>query len=166
MSEFRRFLLIAASVLGIAFAAQPARANVLPADLCSLLPTADVSKTLGQAYGAPQESVAPRPYPNTNTGTDCNYQSKGVPAGKLWFRAYVDPSAPAATDLFAKLRVYYSPPRAVPHLGDEAYLDPQHALHVRKGKVRFYLNLSPVGSSSSAVEKQLENLARLVVGRL
>jgi hypothetical protein len=166
MYGFRRFLLIAASVLGIAFVAQPVRANALPTDLCSLLPAAEVSKTLGQTYDAPQESVAPRPFANTNTGTDCNYQSKGAPESKLWFRVYVDPSPPAATDLFAKLRAFYSPPMAVPHLGDEAYLDPEHALHVRKGRVRFYLNLSPIGGSSSAGEKQLESLASQIVKTL
>lgn len=163
MLEFRRLLLIAVFVLGIAFIGQPARARSLPSDLCALLPPASVSKTLAQTYAAPQESVAPRPFPGTNTGTDCNYQGKGD--SKLWFRVYVDPSPAAATDLFAKLRVYYSPPTVVPKLGDEAYLDPQHALHVRKGAVRFYLNLSPVGDAA-ATEKQLETLAGQVIGAL
>jgi hypothetical protein len=166
MTEFRRFLLIAASILGIACAALPARASGIPADLCSLLPAADVSKTLGQTYGAPEKSVAPRPFANTNTGTDCNYASKSAPASKLWFRMYVDPSPSAATDLFARLKVFYSPPTAVPKLGDEAYFDPQHALHVRKGKVRFYLNLSPLGDSPSAGQKLLVNLAKQVLGAL
>ena len=127
---------------------------------------ADVSKTLGHPYGAPQESVAPRPFPNTNTGTDCNYQSKSAPEGKLWFRVYVDPSPSAATDLFARLRVFYSPPTPVSHLGDEAYFDPQHALHVRKGKVRFYLNLTPLSDPAAASEKNLQSLATQVAGRL
>jgi hypothetical protein len=166
MSALRRFLLIALFVIGSASFAQPERANALPADLCSLLPPAGVSKTLRQAYDAPKESVAPRPFPNTNTGTDCNYESKGASESKLWFRVYVDPSPSAATDLFAKLKIYYSPPTPVPNVGDEAYLDPQHALHVRKGKVRFYLNLSPLGDSTAAAEKQLESLAKQVVGSL
>jgi hypothetical protein len=37
---------------------------------------------------------------------------------------------------------------------------------VRKGKVRFYLNLSPVGSSTSAEEKKLEGLAKEITGEL
>jgi hypothetical protein len=162
MFELRRFCLIAGSLVGIALGAQPVSAKTLPAHLCALLPAGVVSRTLGQTYGAPQESVAPAPFANTNTGTDCNYYATGTPASKLWFRMYVDPSPSAATDLFAKLKVFYSPPTAVSQLGDEAYFDPQHALHVRKGKVRFYLNLSPLGSSTSA-EKQLEKLARLVL---
>jgi hypothetical protein len=59
----------------------------------------------------------------------------------------------------------YSPQTPVTGLGDEAYFDPQHALHVRKGKVRFYLNLDPVDSAAT-VEKQLKDLASRVVGRL
>lgn len=166
MSEFRRFLLIAVCVVGAAFVVQPARAAGLPADLCSLLPASDVSKTLGQPYDAPQESVAPPPFAKTNTGTDCNYQSKGASAGKLWFRVYVDPSPSAATDLFARLKAFYSPPTAVPHLGNEAYFDPEHALHVRKGKVRFYLNLTFTGNFGPTQETQIENLAKQVIKNL
>lgn len=165
MSKFRGLLLIAGSVIGMAFVAQPASAKTLPAHLCSLLPASVVSTTLGETYGAPQESVAPQPFADTNAGTDCYYDATGTPASKLWFRIYVDPSPTAATDLFARLKVFYSPPTAVSKLGDEAYFDPQHALHVRKGRVRFYLNLSP-GSSTSAAENQIEKLARLVLGKL
>ena len=166
MSELRRFVLIAGCVVGVTFVAHPVNAANPPAHLCSLLPAAGVSSTLGQTYSEPQESVAPRPFANTNTGTDCNYDATGTQASKLWFRIYVDPSPSAATDLFARLKVFYSPPTAVSKLGDEAYFDPQHALHVRKGRVRFYINLSPLGSSPSAAEKQIEKLARLVLGKL
>jgi hypothetical protein len=115
----------------------------------------------GACYIAPW-FLAPTPQ-NTNTGTDCNYLSKG---SKLWFRAYVDPSPAAATDLFARLSAFYAPPTPVKGLGDEAYFDPQHAIHVRKGKVRYYLNLSPLGTFTPAKEKQLKDLAVGVAGRL
>ncbi|HWX56464.1 MAG TPA: hypothetical protein VN176_17905 [Verrucomicrobiae bacterium] len=145
-------------------AALPARAAEPPADLCSLLPAAEVSKTLGRAYDAPQKSVAPRPFANTNTGTDCNYLSKD--GSKLWFRAYVDPSPAAAADLFARLRQFYGPPTPITGLGDEAYFDSVHALHVRKGKVRFYINLQPMQSFTPAIQQQLKDLAARVIGRL
>lgn len=161
MAELRKLSLLAAALLVATCAVQSARASEPPADLCSLLPAAEVSKTLGADYGSPEKSVAPRPYANTAEGTDCNYHAKG---SKLWFRAYVDPSPSAATELFAKLGKFYSPQTPVAGLGDEAYFDPQHALHVRKGKVRFYLNLDPV-SSPPTVEKQLKDLASKVVGR-
>jgi len=162
MAHLRNRLLMAAALLVSACAVQLASAVEPPADLCSLLPAAEVSKTLGKTYDSPEKSAAPRPYANTATGTDCNYPAKG---SKLWFRGYVDPSPSAATELFAKLGKFYSPQTPVSGLGDEAYFDPQHALHVRKGKVRFYLNLDPVDSAAT-VEKELKELAGRVVARL
>jgi len=156
-------LIIAAFVVTTC-AVQPAGASEPPADLCSLLPAADVSKILLETYDSPKKSVAPRPFANTNTGTDCNYFSKN--GSKLWFRAYVDPSPAAATDLFARLRMFYGPPTPVKGVWDEAYLDSQHALHVRKGKVRFYINVSPLGTFNPAKQKQLTDLASAVAGRL
>jgi hypothetical protein len=50
-------------------------------------------------------------------------------------------------------------------LGDEAYFDEQHTLHVRKGRIRFYLNLDPIGTFTPAIEKQLKDLASRVSGR-
>jgi hypothetical protein len=162
MAYSRNLSLIAATFVLTTCAVHSARATEPPDDLCSLLPAAEVSKTLGRAYESPQKSVAPRPYANTAEGTDCNYLAKG---SKLWFRAHVDPSPSAAADLFARLGKFYSPQTPVPGLGDEAYFDPAHALHVRKGKVRFYINLEPL-NFSPAIEKQLKDLASQVTGRL
>jgi hypothetical protein len=50
-------------------------------------------------------------------------------------------------------------------LGDEVYFDRIHALHVRKGKVRFYLNLEPM-DFTPAIEKELKDLASRVAGQL
>jgi hypothetical protein len=163
LNRFRLWLIVATFVLTIC-AVPLAKAAEPPADLCSLLPATEVSKTLGRAYDAPQKSVAPRPYANTATGTDCNYLSKD--GSKLWFRAYVDPSSSAATDLFARLSKFYGPPTPIAGLGDEAYFDSSHALHVRKGKVRFYINLGPIQSFTPAIQQQLKDLAARVIGRL
>jgi hypothetical protein len=162
MARFRKLAFIIATFLVATFFIPSAWATDPPADLCSLLAAAEVSKTLGRTYEPPEKSVAPRPYTNTPEGTDCNYSAKG---SKLWLRAYVDPSAAAATEMFAKLGDFYSPQTPVTDLGDEAYFDPQHGLHVRKGKVRFYLNLEEVDFSPK-IEKQLKELAGRVVGRL
>jgi hypothetical protein len=137
-----------------------ATATEPPPDLCSLLTAAEVSKSLGRTYDAPVKTVAPRPYANTNEGTDCHYSAKG--ATNLWFRAYVDPSPSDAKEMFAKLKIFYSPPTPVPDVGDEAYFDPKHAIHVRKGKVRFYLDVG----NNPAAEKALKDLATQVAGRL
>jgi hypothetical protein len=162
MAHSRNLSLIAATLVLTTCAVHSVRATEAPDDLCSLLPTAEVTRVLGRAYGSPQKSVAPRPYANTAEGTDCNYLAKG---SKLWFRVYVDPSPSAAADLFARLGKFYSPQTPAPGLGDEAYFDPAHALHVRKGKVRFYINLEPM-NFSPAIEKQLKDLASQVTGRL
>ena len=78
----------------------------------------------------------------------------------------MDPSPSASSELFAKLKMFYSPPTPVAGIGDEAYLDPDHAIHVRKGKVRYYLNLSPISSFTPAIEKQIKDLATKVAGQL
>jgi hypothetical protein len=147
----------AATVLLIIWSARSATAAEPPADLCSLLPVSVVSKTLGATYDSPSKSVAPRPFRDTNEGTDCSYASKDE---TLLFRAYVDPSPSAATDLFARLKSFFgrgSTP--VSGLGDEAYSDANGALHVRKGKVRFQI-------AASATDEQLKDLAAGVVGQL
>jgi hypothetical protein len=157
-----KFALLAAALVVTASAVPSAKGDEPPADLCSLLPAAEASKTLGRTYDAPGKSVAPRPYANTAEGTDCKYKGKG---SELLFRAYADPSASAAAALFAKLGKFYSPQTPAPGLGDEAYFDPQHGLHVRKGKVRFFLFLDPM-DFTPAVEKQLKDLATRVCGQL
>ena len=162
MAHSRNLSLIAATFVLTTCAVHSARATEPPDDLCSLLPAAEVSKTLGRAYDSPQKSVAPRPYANTVEGTDCNYLAKG---SKLWFRAYVDPSPSAAADLFAKLSKFYGKQTPITGLGDEAYFDEKHGLHVRKGKVRFYINLEPM-DFTPAIEKQLKDLSSRVTGRL
>jgi hypothetical protein len=156
-------LLIAVTVV-TAGALHSAGAAEPPADLCSLLPAAELSKTLGQTYDSPQKSIAPRPFPNTAEGTDCTYKrSKDARERKLVFRAYVDPSPSDAADLFARLSKFFGPPTPIIGVGDQAYLDQHHGLHVLRGKVRFYI---AIDDFTPAIEKQLENLASQVAGRL
>ncbi|MGA9585194.1 MAG: hypothetical protein WBQ95_07690 [Terracidiphilus sp.] len=156
MIGFRNSPLLIVGLLGVGWAVSSARAATAPADPCSLLSAAQVSSAAGTTYSAPQKSVAPRPYANTVQGTDCTYSGAG---GSLLFRIYFDPSTGAATDLFAKLKMYYSPPTPVPGLGDEAYFDPRHGIHVRKENVRFFL-------SAGSDEKLLTKLATQVAGQL
>ena len=153
---FGKSSLLVAGLLAATCAVPWAKAATGPADPCSLLSTTQVSSAMGQTYGAPQKSVAPRPFANTVQGTDCTYSGAG---GSLLFRIYFDPSPTAATDLFARLKIFYSPPTPVPGLGDEAYFDPKHGIHVRKGNVRFFI-------SAGDDEKPLTNLATQVAGQL
>jgi hypothetical protein len=149
------FLLVTCWVQ-LASAAESPNVNS-PADLCSLLPAAVLSKTLGSTYRAPKESVAPRPFANTAQGTDCSYES---PHDRFLLRAYVDPSPAAAAELFARLKSFFGKgSTAVAGVGDEAYMDTSHGLHVRKGKVRFFI-------SGAGTDKQLTDLANGIVGQL
>jgi hypothetical protein len=116
-----------------------ARAADAPADPCSLLPAATVSSTLGDTYGAPQKSVAPRPFPNTVQGTECHYETANG-RHELLFRVYFDHSASEATALHAKLKMWFGSGLTPATVGDEAYVDANHALHARKGNVRFFLD--------------------------
>jgi hypothetical protein len=159
MAGFGKALLIAAALIGAATMLPMVRAATAPSDPCSFLASADVSKSMGQAYGAPEKTVAPRPYANTVQGTDCHYSASNG-GSELLFRIYFDPSTAEATSLFAKLKFFYSPPTPVPGLGDEAYFDPNHGLHVRKGNVRFFLHLG------DDTDRQLKDLASLVAGRI
>ncbi|MGA8671997.1 MAG: hypothetical protein WB679_19115 [Terracidiphilus sp.] len=159
MAGSGKALLVAATLIGAATMLPMARAATAPSDPCSLLTAADVSKSMGQTYGAPEKTVAPRPYANTVQGTDCHYSASSG-GNELLFRIYFDPSAADATGLFAKLKFFYSPPTPVPGLGDEAYFDPNHGLHVRKGNVRFFLNLA------DNTDSQLKAIASLIAGRI
>lgn len=147
----------AVALLLVACSSELAKAAEPPSDLCSLLPAATVNKTLKSAYDSPKSSVAPRPFRNTNEGTDCKYGS-GV--SLLLFRIYVDPSPSASTDLFARLKTYYgNGSTPVNGLGDEAYIDKDHGLHVRKGKVRYFLD-------GAGTPKQKTDLAAGIAGQL
>lgn len=145
-------------VLGLMMAGAMAAhaATMEPPDPCSLLSAAEVSRAMSGSYAPPQASVAPRPFANTVEGKDCHYQAMG---GELLFRIYFDPSPEEAARLFAQLKMFYSPPKPVPGLGDDAYFDPKHGLHVRKGDVRYFLQ----GSGS---EERLTDLGQVVAKKL
>jgi hypothetical protein len=152
------------AALAAMWAVQTASAAAPPADLCSLLPAAEVSKTLGRGFDAPQKTVAPRPYRNTVEGTDCHYRSKD--GSDLMFRGYADPSVAEATNLFERLSGFYGPSTPIAGMADQAYFDANHAIHARKGRVRFFISLDAPGSFTAAREKQLRDLGARVAGQL
>jgi hypothetical protein len=163
MARVQPRTLIAASFLAAAFAAPAAWSATAPADACSLLPPSVVSKEIGRPFGTPERGVAPRPYANTARGTDCYYHAH---RGTLMFRIYFDASPDQAKDLFARLQMFFGSGPHVSGVGDETYFDSKHALHERKGNVRFYLELSGVEEPVAAKEKQLTSIARAIGGRL
>ena len=157
----KQFILLLTALLVSVVAARPASAKEPPADLCALLPASQVSTITGHPYDEPAKTVAPRPYANTVQGSDCSYkQSKSSRGSGILFRAYADPTPAAASDLFAKLGLFYSPQTPVAGMGDKAYFDPNHGPHVLKGRVRFFISMD------SFDEKQAKALANYVIGQL
>jgi hypothetical protein len=154
MTNAGRIFWLGAAFLAAACAASAATTE--PPDPCSLLSAAEVSRTMSGTYSPPQSTVAPRPFANTVQGKDCHYQAMG---GQLLLRIYFDPTPEEATRLFAQLKMFYSPPKPVSGVGDDAYFDSNHGLHVRKGNVRYFLQ----GSGS---EERITDLAQRVAKKL
>lgn len=137
-----------------------------PSDACAMLPAAQLAKELEQPFGSPAKTTAPSAFPGSPTGTDCTYQSGTGAPSKVLFRIYVESSPAVAKETFDKLSAYFGPNRNVTGNWNTAYLDAHHAIHVLKGKVRYYLNLNPLGSDPAKTEKQLTTLATSVAGQL
>jgi hypothetical protein len=159
----RALLVMGTMILALGFAGQRAQATDSPKDPCSLLTAAQVSSTLGDKYGAQEKSVAPRPFPNTVLGTDCHYKTASG-QDEVLFRVYFDVSAAQATDLHTRLKMFYGPGSTPATVGDEAYVDKNNAIHVRKGNVRYFLSISRGDTPSG--RKQILALAALVAGKL
>jgi hypothetical protein len=137
-----------------------------PSDACVMLPAEQLAKVLEQPFGSPARTVAPAAFAGSPKGTDCTYATgKGLPR-KLLFRIYVESSPAAAKETFNKLSALYGPNTAVTGNWDAGYLDARHAIHLQKGKVRYYLNLDPIGTDTTKAERQLKDLATWVAGQL
>jgi hypothetical protein len=158
----RAVLITGMLIVGFGFTAKKALATVSPTDPCSLLTEMQVSSTVGDKYGAPVRSVAPRPFENTVEGTDCQYTGGGE--HHVLFRIYFDVSAAQATDLHARLKMFFGSDSTPATVGDEAYIDRNNAIHVRKGNVRYFLTI-PHGDTPNG-RTQLLALAALVAREL
>ena len=141
-------------------------AKVLPTDTCSLLPPGELQKVLEQHFGAPQRSTAPAAYPGLPSGTECDYMAQNGLTRKVVFIFYADPSAAGAKETFGKLSMWFAPKSRPSGIGDAAYIDGDHAIHVLKGKVRYYINIIPIGTITPQKEKQLRDLAVSVAARI
>ena len=139
------------------------QAKDVPSDPCQLLPASQLSKTLGLTFGEPARSPAPPPFRDNPVGTDCSYATG---SHQLLFRIYVDPTAAVARSTHDKVSMWYAPNKTVAGAWDAAYLDPKHAIHVLKGKVRYYLDYSASGSDAAKYEKGLTDLAAAIAAQL
>ena len=126
---------------------------------CSLLTPAQIQKVLGQTFGAPEETKAPPAYGQQPWGSNCSYSSQTGSKVAVTFIVYVDASPAEAKQTFDKLSMWYEP-KSKPSIGDSAYIDSHGAIHVLKGKVRYFISIDPGN------EKQSKDLATDVASRI
>jgi hypothetical protein len=131
-------------------------------DPCSWLTSADFTKALGQTVAASGQSAAPPAYHGQNPGKKCEYGT-GRPSVELI--VYVDNSPTEAKTTFERLTMFYPATSHPSGLGDEAYIDKTHAIHVLKGRTRFYIQVSSSGPKAQ-VDQQAQDLAKAVLAKL
>jgi hypothetical protein len=171
---------IAVISLSCALNAGSVMAKDPPPAICSLLAPSALEKVIGQPFGAAEKSTAPAAFAGQPSGTRCEYAAQKGAAIKVVFIAYVDPSAAQAKQTFEKMSLWYAP-ESRPAIGDSAYVDAHHAIHVLKGRVRFYIGIestttsktapfrpwsSQAKSPASTSEKEVKDLAAWVAGEL
>ncbi len=144
-------LLLAMSGASAAYAA--------PASGCAMLTPAQIQKAVGQPFGAPKEGTFPPSFGKQPWGARCVYDSKNGPHASVTFIVYVDASASQAKQTFDALAAWF-PAKSKPAIGDAAYIDKSGAVHVLKGRVRYFLSIDP------ANEKKLKDLAASVAAKL
>jgi hypothetical protein len=146
------------------FSVRAAPANAAPSDACALLAADQLKKTLGKTFDAPEKSVFPAVYMGQSDGTQCNYHAGSTGVSFIF---YSDRSASEAKQTFNSLTGMFPAKSKPTGIGDQAYLDNDHALHVLKGNYRFFISVSESSSVSDATkEKQEEDLATAVVAQL
>jgi hypothetical protein len=119
-----------------------------PSELCSLLTPAQLQSALTATFAAPEKSRAPAPFIGQSAGTHCEYKSDKA-AAKVVLIAYVDPSESQAKTNFDILAKWFEP-ASKPSVGDSAYMDSKGAIHVLKGKVRYFIAIEPIGTPKAA----------------
>jgi hypothetical protein len=149
----------------LAFHTNPAAAKDLPSDICSLLAPQQLQKTLGEPFGAPEKTTAPPAYSGLNSGTTCHYTDQKSGRYAVIFIVYVDRSPAEAKQTFDKLSAWYPAASKPSGIGDSAYIDKSHAIHVLKGSVRYFINAAS-GASDAVLDKQVQDLATSVAAQI
>lgn len=144
----------------LVFRPNPAAAKDLPSDICSLLTPQQLQKTLGQTFGAAQKTAALPAYMGQPEGTNCRYSDSGG-HHEVILIVYVDRSSDEAKQTFDKLSAWYPATSKPTGIGDSAYVDKSHAIHVLKGSVRYFIN-----AGSGASDTQVQALASAVAAQL
>ena len=122
--------------------APPAASAAPTADLCSLLPSSEIARVLGQPFGAPDKIDAPPAYRSQSSGSNCAYRAQKRAHVLVTFIAYADSSTSEAKQTFEKLAWFYKPVSR-PAIGDSAYIDAKQAIHVARAKCAILSRLTP-----------------------
>jgi hypothetical protein len=166
MKAVFKLTVISGVLLSLAVCCGKATFAAPPADLCTLLASAQIQKVLGQAFGAPSKSKAPPAYGVQPWGVHCDYSSQKETNVSVTFIAYAESSAAVAKQTFERLSMWYPAKSKPSGIGDSAYIDNQNAIHVLKGQVRYYISIDSPGDFSPAKEKQLKDLALSVAAKI
>lgn len=164
MGVHQSFSVRAALIIGTvacALISTSAWAKDPPSDLCSLLTPDQLQKTLGQAFGAAEKGTWPAPYAGQPAGTKCEYSSMKSRL-HVTFIVYVDSSPAQAKQNFDKLSMWF-PAKSKPAIGDSAYIDTKGAIHVLKGRMRYFFQVDASGGSS---DKAVQDLANVVASEI
>lgn len=130
----------ATGFMSIVFLGQMSLATVQPGNACTWLSPGQLQKMLGHPFDAPKQTSAMPAFQGQTTGTQCEYKS---PSGMdVLLIAYTDRSVDEAKRMFTTLTEGYKPSARTSGVGDDAYVEKPNAIHVRKGKVRYFIQVA------------------------
>ena len=157
-------LALLAALPFLAAASHPTRRS--PPDVCSLLTPTQLERVLGQPFQLSGRSLAPASSPGEPAGQECDYTTQRGVTRKVVFIAFIHPSSAQARETYDELSRWLTPKVKIAGLGDGAYVDDNHAIHVVKGKVRYYISIVPLDVITSENGKQLRDLAALIAAQV
>lgn len=132
-------------------------------DPCSWITPAQLTTELGGIQFRPAtRTVATPAFSGQNAGTQCDFRGNGGTDVEL--TVYVDHSPSEAKSIFDQMKTYFPAASTPSGIGDDAYFDKSHGLHVLKGKTRFFLKVAMGGSGNGAQEEMhARNVAGMVL---
>lgn len=141
-------------------------AETLPPDTCSLLTSSHLERILGQPFELYERSLAPASRRDQLPGRECDYATRKGAVRKVVLIVFVDSSAEQARKTYDALTTWLAPKSKPAGVGDDAFIDDNCAIHVLKGRVRYYINIIPSETKVFEKEKLLTELAALVAAQV
>ncbi len=131
-------------------------------DFCSLLPISHLEKVYEQPFGPVEKTTPPPATSNVTSATECDYNSQRKGQRKIVFIVFEDTSAAAAKENFHRFMTMFGTTGLLDNVGDLAYTDSNQAIHVLRGRLRYYISVTPTNNNSeiSTAAKRPGNLGR------